>query len=348
MPTRAVFRCQFCDAVPDHGTQRSLQGQVTERMFGEYLDAFPGRWLVWNGGGPLGPRRYACRKHRGRPRRLPPLPLRHGRRPGLEDAPVHPALARREAPAHGRLDGDHQVRPARRSAPGAARGRPSPTRPSHPPRHRRPPRPRPRAAPSAAESALAAGRVRPAPGGATPRSRRTSPSRSSRPASSSLPEDMFPALGDEPPPPGVRSVAGRRAAGVGVCLTPTTPPVRSVAGRRAARRPRGGPDAEPPPPGSGVAGRRVGPPIRSVAGRRRAAARPLTGDPVRRRAIRRRGGDHQGPDRQGDRRVDAEDAVSGSRSRATRCRGHREDLRPALNGRYGSIVSCHDGRQGAR
>ena len=65
MPTRAVFRCQFCDATPDHGTQRSLQGQVTERMFGEYLDAFPGRWLVWNGGGPLGPRRYACRKHRG-------------------------------------------------------------------------------------------------------------------------------------------------------------------------------------------------------------------------------------------------------------------------------------------
>jgi hypothetical protein len=65
MPTKAVFRCQFCDATPDHGTQRSLQGQVTERMFGEYLDAFPGRWLVWNGGGTLGPRRYACRKHRG-------------------------------------------------------------------------------------------------------------------------------------------------------------------------------------------------------------------------------------------------------------------------------------------
>ena len=65
MPTRAIFRCQFCDAAPDHGTQRSLQGQVTERMFGEYLDAFPGRWLVWNGGGPLGPRRYACRMHRG-------------------------------------------------------------------------------------------------------------------------------------------------------------------------------------------------------------------------------------------------------------------------------------------
>jgi hypothetical protein len=65
MPTRAVFHCQFCDAVPDHGTQRSLAGQVSERMFGEYLDAFPGRWLVWNGGGPLGPRRYACREHRG-------------------------------------------------------------------------------------------------------------------------------------------------------------------------------------------------------------------------------------------------------------------------------------------
>ncbi len=65
MPTRAIFRCQFCDAAPDHGTQRSLQGQVSERMFGEYLDAFPGRWLVWNGGGPLGPRRYACPDHRG-------------------------------------------------------------------------------------------------------------------------------------------------------------------------------------------------------------------------------------------------------------------------------------------
>jgi hypothetical protein len=65
MPTKAVFHCQFCDAVPDHGTQRSLAGQVSERMFGEYLDAFPGRWLVWNGGGPLGPRRYACREHRG-------------------------------------------------------------------------------------------------------------------------------------------------------------------------------------------------------------------------------------------------------------------------------------------
>jgi hypothetical protein len=65
MPTKAVFHCQFCDATPDHGTQRSLQGQVTERMFGEYLDAFPGRWLVWNGGGTLGPRRYACRMHRG-------------------------------------------------------------------------------------------------------------------------------------------------------------------------------------------------------------------------------------------------------------------------------------------
>lgn len=46
-------------------TQRSMEGQVIERMSGEYLDVLPARWLVWHGGGILGPPRYACAKHRG-------------------------------------------------------------------------------------------------------------------------------------------------------------------------------------------------------------------------------------------------------------------------------------------
>jgi hypothetical protein len=65
MPVRVVFRCQFCDAVPDAETQRSLEGQVRELLFGEYLDMLPGRWLVWTGHGYLGPKRYACAEHRG-------------------------------------------------------------------------------------------------------------------------------------------------------------------------------------------------------------------------------------------------------------------------------------------
>lgn len=65
MPVRLVFRCEFCDAVPDPQTQLSLEAQVREMLFGEYLDMLPGRWLVWHGRGPLGPTRYACADHRG-------------------------------------------------------------------------------------------------------------------------------------------------------------------------------------------------------------------------------------------------------------------------------------------
>lgn len=65
MPTRLIFRCQFCDATPDPDTQRSLEGQLRELAFGQYLEAPPARWLSWHGGGPLGPRRYACPRHRG-------------------------------------------------------------------------------------------------------------------------------------------------------------------------------------------------------------------------------------------------------------------------------------------
>ena len=65
MPVKVVFRCQFCDAAPDPGTQRNLEAGLRELLFGRYLDVPPGRWLVWHGRGPLGPTRYACPAHRG-------------------------------------------------------------------------------------------------------------------------------------------------------------------------------------------------------------------------------------------------------------------------------------------
>jgi len=65
VPVRVIFRCEFCEAVPDPETQRTLEQQLRELIFGEYLEVPPGRWLSWHGGGPLGPRRYACAEHRG-------------------------------------------------------------------------------------------------------------------------------------------------------------------------------------------------------------------------------------------------------------------------------------------
>lgn len=64
MPTRVIFRCEFCNAAPDPATQLVLEHQLRELAFGEYLEVPPGRWLTWLGGGPLGPRRYACSAHR--------------------------------------------------------------------------------------------------------------------------------------------------------------------------------------------------------------------------------------------------------------------------------------------
>ena len=62
---RVIFRCQFCDAVPEAATQLNLEHSLREFAFGQYLDALPGRWLVWHGHGLLGPVRYACADHRG-------------------------------------------------------------------------------------------------------------------------------------------------------------------------------------------------------------------------------------------------------------------------------------------
>lgn len=65
MPTRVIFRCHACDAIPDPLTQLALERGLRELAFGAYLDVPPGRWLLWLGGGPLGPRRYSCAEHRG-------------------------------------------------------------------------------------------------------------------------------------------------------------------------------------------------------------------------------------------------------------------------------------------
>lgn len=64
MAVRVLFRCGHCDALPDRDTQRTLEGQLRERCFGEYLEAQPGGWLIWTAGGPLGATRYACPQHR--------------------------------------------------------------------------------------------------------------------------------------------------------------------------------------------------------------------------------------------------------------------------------------------
>lgn len=65
MPTKTIFRCQFCSAQPDPLTQLSLEHTLQEFVSGEYMDALPGRWLIWHGRGPFGPNRYACPLHRG-------------------------------------------------------------------------------------------------------------------------------------------------------------------------------------------------------------------------------------------------------------------------------------------
>lgn len=65
MPAHLIFKCDFCGARPDAPTQRTLEAQLRELAFGQYLEVPPGRWLMWLGGGPLGPRRYACSEHRG-------------------------------------------------------------------------------------------------------------------------------------------------------------------------------------------------------------------------------------------------------------------------------------------
>jgi len=65
MPARLVFRCEICGARAEGATRRALEAQLQELLFGTYLDADPGHWLVWHGGGIYGRTQYACNLHRG-------------------------------------------------------------------------------------------------------------------------------------------------------------------------------------------------------------------------------------------------------------------------------------------
>lgn len=65
MATRFRFACEFCSARPGEQTERSLGRLLRSRAATPFADALPERWLVWGGGGALGPRRYACPAHRG-------------------------------------------------------------------------------------------------------------------------------------------------------------------------------------------------------------------------------------------------------------------------------------------
>jgi hypothetical protein len=65
MPCKVVFRCEFCGTTPDPETQRGLEAQLQELLFGEYLDIEPGNWLIWSGNGLYGRARYSCGEHRG-------------------------------------------------------------------------------------------------------------------------------------------------------------------------------------------------------------------------------------------------------------------------------------------
>lgn len=64
MTGRVLFRCEQCGARPDVDTQRTLLRQLSDGSLAEYLDAQPGGWLIWSGGGAFGAKRYACARHR--------------------------------------------------------------------------------------------------------------------------------------------------------------------------------------------------------------------------------------------------------------------------------------------
>jgi hypothetical protein len=40
MPTRLIFRCEFCAAAPDPATQLTLERQLRELSFGAYLEHY--------------------------------------------------------------------------------------------------------------------------------------------------------------------------------------------------------------------------------------------------------------------------------------------------------------------
>lgn len=65
MPIRLIFRCHYCDAVPDDEVQATLRRYLQHLRHGEFLDAAPRGWMLWSGRGMYGPPKYACPQHRG-------------------------------------------------------------------------------------------------------------------------------------------------------------------------------------------------------------------------------------------------------------------------------------------
>ena len=64
MAVRMLFACELCGARPDGATRRGLHEQLRAARPGVYLDAHPGGWLIWSGGGLYGRPRCACPSHR--------------------------------------------------------------------------------------------------------------------------------------------------------------------------------------------------------------------------------------------------------------------------------------------
>ena len=58
------FAATSAGSSPTTRRAASIGASTREDLFGELIDAMPGKWLVWHAGGLLGPRRYACPDHR--------------------------------------------------------------------------------------------------------------------------------------------------------------------------------------------------------------------------------------------------------------------------------------------
>lgn len=65
MGYRLVFKCEICGVAPDELTQGSIERQLLHARFGQYVDCYPGKWLIWHGNGIYGHNLYSCGHHRG-------------------------------------------------------------------------------------------------------------------------------------------------------------------------------------------------------------------------------------------------------------------------------------------
>ena len=125
MPIRVLFKCEFCDARPDDETQRALEAQLQELLFGTYLDADPGAGSSGTGADCMGGPATPAGTTGANSRRPDPRALRHDRPPPLGDGPA-PGQGLPAGPPEGpqapraRLGGPLQLRPHRLAVEEAA------------------------------------------------------------------------------------------------------------------------------------------------------------------------------------------------------------------------------------